>query len=167
MNLIGEYIESRIRHKILNSNNINSITKNLEITTNIEKYYFSKFKKILKNATQNSRFYAELYSKINLKPNQIQSFLDITKIPFTYADDLKKPECFFTVSKHNFYKKFSSSGTSGNPKEIYFTKNDIVKKIISDACGLKLLYGLTQKDIVRIMYETGYNSYDWGAKFFA
>jgi len=119
----------------------------------------------VKYSYNNSPFYHELFKKYALKPNDVKSFEDISKIPFTSSDDLENPEKFFAVPESNFVKIFSSSGTTGKPKRIYFTKNDLDRQISGLTTGMHLLYEMHQVDRVRLTYDHGYGMDDWGVRY--
>jgi phenylacetate-CoA ligase len=124
-----------------------------------------KLRNSVKYSYNNSPFYHELFKEYALRPNNVKSFEDISKIPFTSSDDLKNPEKFFAVPKSNFVKIFSSSGTTGKPKRIYFTKKDLERQISGLTTGMNLLYDMHQVDRVRLTYDHGYGMDDWGVRY--
>ncbi len=159
------YVESRLRNKIVDSNTSHSFISGRLVRRYLGKYRLMKLKDSVKYSYNNSPFYHELFKKYALKPNDIKSFEDISKIPFTYSDDLKNPERFFAVPESNFVKIFSSSGTTGKPKRIYFTKNDLEKQISGVATGMPLLYQIEKSDRIRLTYDHGYGIDDWGVRY--
>lgn len=62
-----------------------------------------------------------------VKPADIQSLRDITRIPFTTSEDLRAgyPSGLLTVPKERAIRLHTSSGTTGKPKALFFTKKDI------------------------------------------
>ncbi|HMK44090.1 MAG TPA: phenylacetate--CoA ligase [Dissulfurispiraceae bacterium] len=62
-----------------------------------------------------------------LKPSDIRTLKDLAKIPFTTAEDLKAgyPEGLLTVPKNKAVRLHTSSGTTGKPKAIFFTRRDV------------------------------------------
>ena len=95
-----------------------------------------KIKKCISHAYNNTKFYHDLFKKNNLRPSQIKSFSDLTKIPYTKTESLQaNPNSFFAVPEEKFAKVFTTSGTTGRPKKAYFTKSDIDKIIASAAIG--------------------------------
>ncbi len=88
------------------------------------------------------------------------------KIPYTEPMDLQNnPKSFFSVPEEKFVKVFTTSGTTSKPKKAYFTKNDLNKIINSAAVGARLIYGMTNKDIIRITFEEGYGTEIWGNRY--
>lgn len=126
----------------------------------------SKLKKCIRHSYDNSPYYHKLFKENNLRPNDIRSFSDMTKIPYTKTEDLQNdPKAFFAVPKEQFIKVFTTSGTTGKPKKAYFTKRDIEKIASSTAEGAKLMYGVSSKDVVRLSFEVGYGTEIWGNRY--
>jgi phenylacetate-CoA ligase len=126
----------------------------------------SKLKKCINYTYNNSPYYNKLFKENNLKQNDIKSFSDMTKIPFTKTEDLQySPESFFAVPREKFIKVFTTAGTTGKPKKAYFTKRDIDRIVLSTATGAKLLYGISSKDVIRLSFEVGYGTEIWGNRY--
>jgi phenylacetate-CoA ligase len=77
----------------------------------------------------------------------------------------KDPKPFFAVPEDQFLKVFTTSGSTGHPKKAYFTKGDIEKIALSGATGAKLMFGMTNKDIIRLTFEIGYGVEIWGNSY--
>ncbi|KAF0179854.1 MAG: phenylacetate-CoA ligase [Nitrospirae bacterium] len=62
-----------------------------------------------------------------VKPSDIESLKDIVKIPFTTSEDLRGgyPDGLLAVSRDKAVRLHTSSGTTGKPKALFFTKKDI------------------------------------------
>ena len=132
----------------------------------IDKIKWYKTKKCLRHAYNNSPYYHKKFKDNNIKPRDIRSFKDLTKIPCTESIDLQNdPRLFFAVPEERFVKVFTTSGSTGKPKKAYFTQKDIDKIILSAALGGKYLYGMTKKDIVRLTFEVGYGTEIWGNSY--
>ncbi|MEF8879374.1 MAG: AMP-binding protein [Candidatus Thermoplasmatota archaeon] len=90
----------------------------------------------------------------------------MTKIPYTEPEDLQKDlSSFFAVPYNSFTKVFTTAGTTGKPKKAFFTKNDINSIIRTTAQGLKVMTGITSKDVARISFEVGYGTELWGNRY--
>jgi len=132
----------------------------------LDRCELSKLKKTIRYAYATSPFYHNLFKKHGLKPGDIKSFKDMTKIPYTTPDDLQNnPKSFFSVPEEQFVTVFTTSGTTGKPKKAYFTKNDLDKIIKSTANGLKIMNNVTSRDIVRMSFEVGYGIEIWGNRY--
>lgn len=162
---LAPYIEKRLRNKSSSSPPSTSFLSSSFVQHYLTKYKLLKLRNTVKYAYENTRFYHELFKKNNLKPSDIKSFQDLSKIPFTSSTEIKNAEDFFAVPKTSFSKVFSSSGTTGKPKRIYFTPNDLNHQISGIKTGLQLLYHLTPNDVCRITYDHGYGIDDWGVRY--
>jgi len=97
----------------------------------IKQYQISSLKKILRYASERSDFYR------NLAAYEVRNLDDLSKIPFTYPEDLKnEPYKFLCVSVTKIRRRFTlyTSGTTGTPKMVFFTQGDIDK--ITDYMGV-------------------------------
>ena len=121
---LAPYIEKRLRNKSSSAPPSISFLSSSFVQHYLTKYKLLKLRNTVKYAYENTRFYHELFKKHNLKPSDIKSFQDLSKIPFTSSTEIKNAEDFFAVPKTSFSKVFSSSGTTGKPKRIYFTSTD-------------------------------------------
>ena len=83
--------------------------------------------KMVKNAYENVPFYKAKFDEIGLKPEDIHSIDDITKLPFTVKTDLRDnyPFGLFAVPKGDLVRIHASSGTTGKPTVVGYTQHDI------------------------------------------
>ena len=72
-------------------------------------------------------FYQEKLNNLNMKPENIQSLQDIRKLPFTVKQDLRDhdPYGLFASPMKDIIRLHASSGTSGKPTVVGYTKKDI------------------------------------------
>ncbi len=72
-------------------------------------------------------YYRGLMDDQGLKPGDIRGIGDLTKLPFTTKEDLRKnyPFGLFTVPMDEVIRVHASSGTTGKPTVVGYTKNDI------------------------------------------
>ena len=88
-------------------------------------YQTLALRKLLIHAYINVPFYTDLYSKHGFSINDFKNFEidDLTKLPFLEKDDLRKFGTTTLLSKEKEKGDFySSSGSSGTPTSIYFSK---------------------------------------------
>lgn len=64
-----------------------------------------------------------------VSPSAINSLKDITRIPFTTSDDLRAgyPAGLLATGRDRAIRLHTSSGTTGKPKAIFFSKKDIAQ----------------------------------------
>jgi phenylacetate-CoA ligase len=79
------------------------------------------------HAYENSPFYKQSFDKNGVHPDDIQSLADLAKLPFTGKQDLRDhyPFGMFAVPQAQVSRIHASSGTTGKPTVVGYTKNDI------------------------------------------
>ncbi len=72
-------------------------------------------------------FYRKKFDEIGLKPSHIQSLKDLKLLPFTVKNDLRDnyPFDLFSVPMENIVRVHASSGTTGKPIVVGYTRRDI------------------------------------------
>lgn len=100
--------------------------------------------------------YKERFDEIGLKPDDIKGLDDITKIPFTVKTDLRDnyPYGLLAVPMTDIVRVHASSGTSGKPTVVAYTRDDL--DMWSD-CMARLIVaaGGNKDDIVQISFGYG------------
>ncbi len=111
-----------------------------------------------------STFYREKFDELGITPKDITSLEDIKKLPFTTKKDLRAhyPFGLFTVPMSEVARIHSSSGTTGKPTVVGYTKSDMD---VWDEVMARVftLAGATSKDIVHNAY--GYGLFTGGLGF--
>lgn len=115
-----------------------------------------RLKKIVKYAYERVPFYKKKFDEIGLKPEDIQTLEDISKIPYTTKTDLRDnyPYGLLAVPMDDIVRVHASSGTSGKPTVVAYTKNDL--DMWSD-CVARLIVaaGGKKSDVVQISFGYG------------
>ncbi len=91
----------------------------------LQKYQLEKFRETLSCVISRSRFYKTHLSGVD--PVNIRCMEDIANLPFTSPKDIASdPEGFLCVSPREVGRivTLGTSGTTGRPKRIFFTKQD-------------------------------------------
>ncbi len=72
-------------------------------------------------------FYKKVFDKAGIKPSDIKSLDDLKRLPFTTKLDLRDnyPYDMFAVPMENIVRIHASSGTTGQPTVVGYTKRDI------------------------------------------
>ncbi|MCL2802232.1 MAG: phenylacetate--CoA ligase [Treponema sp.] len=102
-------------------------------------------------------FYKERLSKVGIKSSDdIKTLADLNKIPFTTKDDLRDgfPYGFLSIPKDEVVRLHSSSGTTGIPTVIYFSKEDI-KQWAGYMARCIFATGCTKSDVFQNMITYG------------
>ena len=120
----------------------------------------------LHHAYDNVEMYRERFDAANIHPNDFKSFSDLTKFPFTHKDDLRThyPFGMFAVPREKIIRIHASSGTTGKPTVVGYTKNDL--NMWSDMVARSMrASGTKAGDIVHIAYGYGLFTGGLGAHY--
>ncbi|WP_121462116.1 phenylacetate--CoA ligase family protein [Chryseobacterium defluvii] len=76
---------------------------------------------------ERSGFYRGKLNELGISSQDIRTIEDITKLPITYKQDLRDhyPFGLFTVPKNELQRIHCSSGTTGKPTVVGYTKEDV------------------------------------------
>jgi len=79
------------------------------------------------HAYNNVAFYKKKYDKIGIHPSDLKHLEDIKLFPFTTKEDLRKnyPFDMFANKLRDIARIHASSGTTGKPTVVAYTKNDL------------------------------------------
>ncbi|MEZ0343323.1 MAG: phenylacetate--CoA ligase [Caldimicrobium sp.] len=123
-----------------------------------------RLKKVVKYAYERVPFYRKRFDEAGIKPEDIKTLEDIRYIPFTSKADLREvyPFGMFAVPLSEIVEIHSSSGTTGKPVVMGYTKNDIEvwKEVMARSLAM---IGVTKDDIIQIAY--GYGLFTGGLGF--
>lgn len=91
----------------------------------IEEYQTDRLKVLIEHSYTNVEYYHNLFNKLSIKPSDIMSIYDLSKLPILEKDDIKKnfPDQFVAknLNMSNLYKT-GSSGSTGEPLRYFNTK---------------------------------------------
>lgn len=115
-----------------------------------------KLKKNVRYVYENVKFYHDKLDELKIKPEDIKTLEDIRKLPMTTKDDLRDhyPYGMFAVPMKDIVRIHSSSGTTGRPTVVGYTRNDlemwaeVVARFASAA-------GVTDNDVAQISFGYG------------
>jgi phenylacetate-CoA ligase len=81
----------------------------------------------VKHAYDNVPLYRKKLDEAGVKPEDIKSLKDLAKLPFTVKDDFRDyyPDGLFAVPRREIVRVHASSGTTGKPTVVGYTKNDL------------------------------------------
>ncbi|MGH1353971.1 MAG: phenylacetate--CoA ligase PaaK [Thalassovita sp.] len=81
----------------------------------------------LKHAYDNVPFYRNSFDQAGVHPDDLNSLADLAKFPFTVKQDLRDnyPFGLFAVPREQISRVHASSGTTGQPTVVGYTKNDL------------------------------------------
>jgi len=110
----------------------------------------------VKRIYHNVPYYRKKMQEVGLTANDIHSIDDLQKLPFTIKYDLRDnyPFGLFTVPMSEIVRLHASSGTTGKPTVVGYTRKDI--QMWSEVVTRSLcMAGVHRNDIVQIAYGYG------------
>ena len=115
-----------------------------------------RLRKTVERVYHSTPFYRDKMHQLGITPDDIKSIDDIVKLPFTTKDDLRDnyPYGLFAVPISQIVRLHASSGTTGLPTVVGYTRGDI--SIWSEMIARCLAaYGTSQADIFSVAYGYG------------
>ena len=112
--------------------------------------------KIVEYVYHNVPFYRHKLQEMDLSPSDINSIDDIVKLPFTTKKDLRDnyPFGLQAAPQSEIIRIHASSGTTGNPTIVGYTRKDI--SIWSECMARSLTaYGVSRDDTFSVSYGYG------------
>ncbi|MGI6701443.1 MAG: phenylacetate--CoA ligase family protein [Christensenellales bacterium] len=115
-----------------------------------------RLRRVVERVYNNNYAYRNKMDLAGIKPSDIKSIEDITKLPFTVKQDLRDsyPFGFFSAPKKDIIRIHASSGTTGKLTVVGYTKSDI--DIWAEVCARSLVCaGADEHSLVHIAYGYG------------
>jgi phenylacetate-CoA ligase len=122
----------------------------------LEQLQLERLQATLNRAFKNVTCYRNKFNELRIVPEDIQSFADLTKLPFTTKEDLRLnyPYGMFAVPLREVVRIHSSSGTTGKPTVVGYTRNDL-KTWSNLVARFMTAAGVTHDDVVQIAFGYG------------
>ena len=122
----------------------------------IEKIQLQRLKETVSRVYEKVLPYRKKMEEAGVKPEDIKSLSDLSKLPFVVKQDLRDnyPYGLFAVDKDDIVRIHASSGTTGKPTVVGYTKGDMdtwTECVSRIAC----MGGATSKDIAQICFGYG------------
>lgn len=108
-----------------------------------------------------SPFYKRIFSECGLRPKDIESIEDLRKVPFTTVQDIRSWHEFLCVPEEKLAAVFTTSGTTGEPKRIYYTFKEM--QILSNLYGMALRMAHSGRLVALIALPIGHGLWIGGA----
>src|SRR5512137_1746701 len=115
-----------------------------------------RLKSVVRYVYDHSAFYRQRFKEAGVEPGDIRTLADVSKLPFTRKVDLRDnyPTGMFSAPKSQVVRYHVSSGTTGKPTVVGYTKGDIETWSESLARALTSI-GLGRDDTVQVAYGYG------------
>jgi len=147
--VIKEFNSSPEFRRSLGKDKLESVTRE-----DLEAYHLHRFREQLRYVMKESIHYKKVMEETGIDPSDIRTFDDLRKVPMTEPADLaEQPFYFLCISQGKVARPFTTSGTSGQRKRIFFSRDDLLRIIDAISAALKNL-GMTEEDTLQIMFPT-------------
>ena len=115
-----------------------------------------RLKNLIHYVYQGSHYFRRRLNAAGISPDDIGSREDLKKIPFTTKTDLRDnyPLGMISVDRSKLVRLHVSSGTTGNPTVVAYTRKDIENWAEMNARCLEIT-GVTSQDVVQVAYGYG------------
>ncbi len=112
-------------------------------------------------AAAGSPFYRRVFSEGGLQAGDIRTAADLQKLPFTTAKDILHWQEFLCVPEEKLAAVYTTSGTTGEPKRIYYTYREI--QALSNLYGMAIRIAHTGRLVALIAMPVGHGLWIGGA----
>ena len=122
----------------------------------IEKIQLARLKETVKRVYEKVPYYRAKMDEKGVKPEDINTLSDLSKLPFTTKQDMRDtyPFGLFAVDKEELVRIHASSGTTGKPTVVGYTQGDL--ETWTDCVSrIACMGGATKKDVAQICFGYG------------
>ncbi len=150
---------SEVKHVAFENEKIETMPVN-----ELREYQLKMMKSVAKKVYENNAFYRRRFKEEGIKPDDIKTIDDISKLPFTYKKDLRDnyPYGLLSVPMESIVRWHLSSGTTGKPTAVAYTTKDIDTWATLIVRAMKAA-GASSNDVVQNAY--GYGLFTGGLGF--
>lgn len=124
--------------------------------TDMEALQLERLKSLIDYCDKNVKFYHDRFEKAGITAEKIKVLSDIQYIPCTTKSDLRDlyPYGLFSVPLSKIVRIHASSGTTGNPTVVGYTKEDI-ENWTEQVARLVYAVGADESSVVQICFGYG------------
>jgi phenylacetate-CoA ligase len=127
---------------------------------------FARLQATLRRAYEHVRHYRAAFEAAGAHPDDLRELADLARFPFTAKDDLRRhyPFGMFAVPRAQVARIHASSGTTGKPTVVGYTKADI--EVWAEVCARSIrASGGRPGDLVHVVYGYGLFTGGLGAHY--
>lgn len=122
----------------------------------LETLQLARLQDTVRRAYENVPYYHNKLDEAKVQPGDIKTLEDISHLPFTVKDDFRVnyPFGLFAVPQKEIVRFHASSGTTGKPTVVGYTKRDMEtwRELIA---RLVTMAGVTDEDVAQIAFGYG------------
>lgn len=122
----------------------------------LERLQLERLKTTVSRCYERIPFYHRKMDDLGVKPSDIHSLADVRKLPFTVKDDMRAnyPYGLFAAPLKEVVRIHSSSGTTGKPTVVGYTRNDL--ELWAEVCARFICAaGVTEDDVAQVTFGYG------------
>jgi phenylacetate-CoA ligase len=122
----------------------------------LERLQLKRLQETVQRVAADVPFYRLKFAELGLKPEDIRSLADLRRLPFTGSADLREnyPTGLLAVPLDDALRLHTSSGTTGKPKALFFSRQDVDNA--AELCARSfVMAGVTKKDVFQNMMTYG------------
>jgi phenylacetate-CoA ligase len=132
----------------------------------LEALQLKRLQQVVRRVYHTVGFYKRAFDEAGVTPDDIRTLDDIRRLPFTAKQDLRDnyPFGLFAVPMGNIVRLHASSGTTGKPTVVGYTRRDI--EVWSNLMARSFVAaGLTSNDVIHNAYGYGLFTGGLGAHY--
>ncbi|UZP69013.1 phenylacetate--CoA ligase [Desulfovibrio mangrovi] len=122
----------------------------------LEQLQLERLQATLNRVARNVPLYRQRFAELGIDPDDFRSLDDLRRLPFTTKQDIRDnyPYGLFAVPLRDVVRLQSSSGTTGKPIVVGYTRNDLKRwsRLVARILGMG---GMTRDDVVQIAFNYG------------
>jgi len=124
--------------------------------TTLERLQLERLQQTVQRVAQRVPLYQQRLAELQVQPSDIRTLEDVRRLPFTTGADLRSiyPRGLLAVDADEPVRLHTSSGTTGKPKALFFSRNDVNNAAELIARSL-VMTGITRQDVFQNMMSYG------------
>jgi phenylacetate-CoA ligase len=124
--------------------------------SDLEQLQLERLEATLSRVHRNVPFYRERFDRLGFDPEGLRGLGDLAALPFTTKEDLRlaHPYGLFAVPLRDVVRLHASSGTTGQPTVVGYTRNDL-KTWADLVARLLVAGGVGRDDVVQVAFNYG------------
>ncbi len=122
----------------------------------LEQLQLARLQETVARVAERVPHYRKKFGELGVRLEQIKTLDDIRRLPFTNGADLRAnyPDGLLAMKRDNAVRLHTSSGTTGKPKALFFSRNDVNNAAELIARSL-VMTGITEADVFQNMMSYG------------
>jgi len=122
----------------------------------LEQLQLERLEATLSRVHRSVPFYRQRFDALGFDPESLRDPADLRRLPFTTKDDLRlaHPYGLFAVPLRDVVRLHASSGTTGQPTVVGYTRNDL-ETWAALVARLLVAGGVTRDDVVQVAFNYG------------